>query len=134
MPDASSDPRRKTPSGDNWDHDAWKDDDAWARDDWKNADWGEAVTPTVKKRDGPKLGGMATYGKGMMEAGPYLTLGLQIAFGMMLFVGIGYAVDQWLNSTPWGMIVGAGLGMVAVFAFIIRMAREANTKERATRR
>jgi F0F1-type ATP synthase assembly protein I len=69
----------------------------------------------------------------MIEAGPYLTLGMQIAFGMVLFVGIGYVLDQWLDSTPWGMILGAVVGMVAVFTLVIRMAREADAKHKARR-
>ena len=77
---------------------------------------------------------MASYRHGMMEAGRYLTLGMQIAFGMMLFVGIGYVVDRWLESTPWGMILGAVLGMVAVFTLVIRMAREADAIQEARRR
>ncbi len=73
---------------------------------------------------------MTSYGRGMIEAGPYLSLGTQIAFGMALFVGIGYFVDRWLESTPWGMIVGAVLGMVAVFSLVIRMARDDDAKHR----
>ena len=133
MPGSSSDPSHEAPSPDNWDRDAWKDDDAWARDDWKNADWGEPAAPPMKPRAGSQRGGMASYRHGMTEAGPYLTLGMQIAFGMMLFVGIGYVVDQWLESTPWGMILGAVLGMVAVFTLVIRMAREADAKQKAKR-
>lgn len=133
MPESSSDSSREAHPPDNWDHDPWKDDDAWARDDWKNADWGEPVAPRVTPPPAPPRGAMASYSRGMMEAGPYLTLGMQIAFGMVLFVGIGYVVDQWLESTPWGMILGAALGMVAVFTLVIRMAREADAKQKARR-
>ena len=134
MPDSSADPPNKQRSQDEWNRDAWKDDDEWARDDWKNADWGEAAAPTGGKPNAPRQSGMASYGKGMIEAGPYLSLGMQIAFGMVLFVGIGYAVDQWLVSTPWGMILVAVLGMVAIFVFIIRVAREADSNEKAKRK
>ena len=71
---------------------------------------------------------MASYGHGMMEAGPHLTLGMQIALGMMFFVGIGFVVDRWLESSPWGMVLGAVVGMVAVFALVIRTARDADAK------
>ena len=72
-------------------------------------------------------GRTTTNGRGMIGR-------MQIAFGMVLFVGIGYAVDQWLVSTPWGMILGAVLGMVAIFVFIIRVAREADSNEKAKRK
>ena len=134
MPDSSSDPPREVHTGDNWDRDPWQDDDAWARDDWKNADWGEPAAPSAKPSTAPPRGGTASYSRGMIEAGPYLTLGMQIAFGMILFVGIGYVVDRWLESTPWGMILGAVYGMVAVFMTVIRVAREADEKQKARRR
>ncbi len=129
MPESSSDPPNDSPRpNESWDRDDWKEQDAWDRDDWKNSDWDALPASRVKRTKAPRKSGLASYGGGMMEAGPYLTLGLQIAAGMGFFVGIGYYADKWLDSTPWGMIVGAALGMVAVFTLVIRMAREADAK------
>lgn len=68
------------------------------------------------------------YAGGMAEAGPYIGLGVQIAASMALFAGGGYAVDQWLGTSPWGILVGATLGMIGIMALIVRVAREADAE------
>jgi F0F1-type ATP synthase assembly protein I len=70
----------------------------------------------------------------MVAAGPYLTLGLQSAFAMAFFVGLGYLVDGWLGSRPWGIIVGAALGMVGVITLLVRLSNQANAESAARRR
>lgn len=67
------------------------------------------------------------YGDGMRAAGSHLGFGLQIGVSMACFVGLGLVADQWLDSSPWGVIVGACLGMVGVMALVIRMARGGDT-------
>ena len=126
------DPSSEEPPADDWDRDAWASD-AWKQDAWKKDDWGKPAAPPRDGTVGPKKRGLAAYNAGMVEAGPYLTLGLQIAFAMAFFVGLGYAVDRWLGSVPWGMIAGATLGMIAVFTLIIQMARQADAAQRARR-
>lgn len=72
-----------------------------------------------------------SYLDGMQGAGPYLGLGMQIAVSMALFVGGGYAVDRWLGTSPVGLLVGAGLGMVGIIALVVRIAREADAQSAA---
>ncbi|MEM0963651.1 MAG: AtpZ/AtpI family protein [Bacteroidota bacterium] len=67
------------------------------------------------------------YGDGMREAGPHLGLGIQIGGSMLLFVGLGILVDRWLDTTPWGVIVGAALGMVGIVALVVRVANESSS-------
>ena len=43
---------------------------------------------------------------------------------MVFFVGLGLLADRWLDSSPWGVIVGAALGMVGIMYLVLRMARE----------
>lgn len=69
----------------------------------------------------------------MQEAGPFLGLGLQVAGGLLLFVGLGYLADGWLGTTPWGMVLGAVLGMVGVLFLLIRVADEASAQDKARR-
>jgi F0F1-type ATP synthase assembly protein I len=69
----------------------------------------------------------------MQEAGPYLGLGLQVAGGLLLFVGLGYLIDGWLDTTPWGMVLGAVLGMIGVTFLLIRVADEASAQDKARR-
>lgn len=69
------------------------------------------------------------YGDGMRGAGPHLGFGMQLAAGMVFFVGLGVAVDRWLDTSPWGVLVGASLGMVGLLAMVVRLAREAGKGE-----
>lgn len=64
------------------------------------------------------------YGDGMRAAGPYLGLGIQIGLSMAVFAGAGILVDRWLDTSPWGVIVGAILGMVGIVYLVLRVARE----------
>lgn len=100
--------------------------DAWDRDDWKNEDWGVPPADAQPAKPSDKRGGIASYRAGMMEAGPHLTLGLQIAGGMLFFVGLGYLIDSRLETSPWGLVCGACFGMIGVFSLVVRMAREAD--------
>ncbi|MET0145618.1 MAG: AtpZ/AtpI family protein [Ilumatobacteraceae bacterium] len=42
--------------------------------------------------------------------------GMDIALTVLLFFGIGFAIDHWLGTTPWFMI---GLTVVASIGFFI---------------
>lgn len=110
--------------------DSWEDN-SWDRDDWKNEDWGVPPTESQQANPSEKISGIESYQKGMLEAGPYLTLGLQIAFGMLFFVALGYFADGFLSIRPWGMVIGACMGMVGVFYLIIRLAKQAEEDKRS---
>ncbi len=64
------------------------------------------------------------YGDGMRAAGEHIGLGVQIGGAMLFFVGLGIAADRWLGTEPWGVIVGAVLGMVGIVALVVRVAKE----------
>ena len=59
-------------------------------------------------------------------AGPYLMLGWQIALSFFVYAAIGYFLDHWLNTTPWLLITGVVMGLIAVFARIYRVSIETN--------
>lgn len=65
------------------------------------------------------------------DAGPYLTIGIQLAATMIVYVIGGYLVDRWLDTTPIFLIVGSIVGMVAFFVQIVRLTRDLNDKEKA---
>ena len=127
MPDDPGPPER-----DSWADDPWTND-AWTRDRWKEADWGKPAVPPGEGKASKRRPGLAGWNASMMEAGPYLSLGLQTAFSMAFFVGLGYLVDRWLGSEPWGLLVGAALGMVAVISLLVRLANRANAEARTDR-
>lgn len=70
------------------------------------------------------------YVGGMSAAGPYIGLGVQIFSSMVLFTGAGYAVDWYLGSSPWGLLVGAILGMAGIVALLVRVSHEADAEAR----
>ena len=74
------------------------------------------------------------YASAMREAGPLLGLGIQIMFAMAFFAGVGYAVDRWLGWSPWGLIAGCLLGVVAVFALLFRVVGQLNERTAARQR
>lgn len=70
------------------------------------------------------------YVGGMSAAGPYIGLGVQIAASMALFAGGGYAADWYLGTSPWGILIGAMLGMAGIVALLVRVSREADAEVR----
>lgn len=126
----------KPASSDDWPAkpDAWeKSDKAWEAkwsDRQPDEDPGEYAAPSkAYTSDAPSARSLRdSYGDGMRAAGPYLGLGAQIGGSMILFVGLGLLVDRWLDSSPWGVIVGAALGMVGIVALVLRLAKEDGEK------
>lgn len=71
---------------------------------------------------------------GMSAAGPYLGLGLQLGFSIALFTGAGYGLDRLLGTLPWLTVAGGLLGMVAMFAQVIRVSNEMGRASAARKR
>lgn len=42
----------------------------------------------------------------------HATAGLELAGVVIGMIGLGYLVDQWLDSRPWGILTGAFIGIV----------------------
>lgn len=59
-------------------------------------------------------------------AGP-MGLGFRIAVEMVVSTavgcGLGYGADVWLDSAPWGMVVGLGFGFAAGIMTIYRVVK-----------
>jgi F0F1-type ATP synthase assembly protein I len=57
------------------------------------------------------------------EAYRYASLGMQFAGGTLLFAGLGFLVDRWLNLVPLltviGLLVGGGLSFFSVYRKVI---------------
>lgn len=49
--------------------------------------------------------------------------GVELAGGILLFAGIGYLVDRWLGTWPWGVLAGCLLGLVGGMYLVIQTAR-----------
>ncbi len=60
---------------------------------------------------------------------PYLALGLEIAVGIGLPILLGYLLDDYLATSPWLTLAGCIIGLVNVFALIVRMNKKLNKEE-----
>jgi ATP synthase protein I len=50
-----------------------------------------------------------------------VSVGMVLVISTLVGAGGGYALDRWLGTAPWLMIVGLLLGMVAGFREMLRM-------------
>lgn len=65
-----------------------------------------------------------SFSNAFREAGPYLTLGLELGLTMIAWSVIGYLLDGWLGTLPWLTLAGVAVGMVSVFLQIARASRK----------
>jgi F0F1-type ATP synthase assembly protein I len=56
------------------------------------------------------------------SAGPAAGASYTLVGGIILLGGIGYAVDRWWGTAPWGLVIGLVLGIVVGFYEIIRVS------------
>jgi hypothetical protein len=64
----------------------------------------------------------------MLESSPYLGLGFQLAGAVLIYVGLGFLIDRWLETSPWGLVGGAVVGMAAFFIQLVRVVRRMNAE------
>ena len=67
----------------------------------------------------------------MREAGPYFGLGIELTISMVFFVILGYFADEWLGTSPWLLILGIALSIVATSFTLARVVRESNRASEA---
>jgi F0F1-type ATP synthase assembly protein I len=70
------------------------------------------VKPDAKHNERP----VSTLG----NIGPYLSLGLELALYLLVFIFIGRFLDRRYGTEPWLMIAGAALGFAGGFYALIR--------------
>jgi F0F1-type ATP synthase assembly protein I len=59
----------------------------------------------------PDPGGHRELGDGYR----YVALGITFGLGICLFMGLGFLIDGWLGSMPWGTLTGTLVGSVLSF-------------------
>lgn len=64
------------------------------------------------------------------DAGPYLTLGLELGFTMIAWSVIGYLLDRWLDTLPWLTLAGVLVGMVSLFIQLARAAKRSTLQSK----
>lgn len=56
----------------------------------------------------------------VVRSGPVAGAGYALIGAILLLGGLGYAVDAWMGSEPWGLLVGLLLGIVVGFYELAR--------------
>ena len=54
------------------------------------------------------------------QAGPAASASYTLIGAIILLGGIGYAVDVWAGTAPWGLFVGLALGIVVGFYELVK--------------
>ena len=57
------------------------------------------------------------------QAGPAASASYSLIGAIVVLGGLGYAVDRWLGSAPWGVFVGLLLGVVVGFYELVKAVR-----------
>ena len=70
----------------------------------------------------------------MQAAAPYMTLGLQIAIAVVLFLFIGKFADDKFGTKPWLMVAGIVIGFTGGMIHFFREVIELSNKEEHERR
>jgi F0F1-type ATP synthase assembly protein I len=63
---------------------------------------------------------MRAFQENVQRAGPAATASYTLIGGILLLGGLGYAVDEWQQSSPWGLLTGLLLGISAGFYAIVK--------------
>ncbi|MFV3075779.1 AtpZ/AtpI family protein [Niveispirillum fermenti] len=51
-----------------------------------------------------------------------LRIGVELVAGVVFGLALGYGIDRWLDTKPWGMIIMVLLGAIAGFMNVYRLA------------
>lgn len=54
------------------------------------------------------------------QAGPAATASYTLVGGILFLGALGYAIDYWRGSSPWGLVVGLIVGVVVGFYQLIK--------------
>ncbi|TDI70497.1 MAG: AtpZ/AtpI family protein [Bacteroidetes bacterium] len=66
----------------------------------------------------------------LAHSSPSLGFGVSLAGSVLFYVLAGYLLDRWLDTEPWFILIGSGVGMVAFFIQLARLARRLSRGDR----
>lgn len=74
--------------------------------------------------------GLSGYAKAMRAAAPWLDATSRLTGGAVLGVLLGYAIDRWRDTGPWGLIIGSTLGIsLGLYGFLATALKMSKTKK-----
>lgn len=68
-----------------------------------------------QKRPSPLARSAESLQENVTRAGPAAAAGYTLIGAIILLGGIGYGVDSWQGTAPWGLFIGLLLGLVVGF-------------------
>jgi F0F1-type ATP synthase assembly protein I len=71
------------------------------------------------------MGLMLPHSPNNKDLGRYLAIG-QVGLEMVAPIILGVVLDTYLNWSPWGVVVGATVGLIGGMAHLIQLANRAN--------
>jgi hypothetical protein len=89
----------------------------------------EPVGLHVPGRDAPKVGAVGS----LMDAGKAWGAALNFVFTIIAGLLIGWLIDHFLKTKPWGVLGGLATGFVLAFVQIVRNTLKTEAKEKAER-
>jgi len=63
---------------------------------------------------------MRAFQENVQRAGPAATASYSLIGGILLLGGLGYVADNAWGTSPWGLLIGLGLGIVSGFYAIVK--------------
>jgi F0F1-type ATP synthase assembly protein I len=67
----------------------------------------------------------------MRQVAPYLTMGIQLAAGIVMFFLIGWWLDTRYETSPTFKLIGLGIGSVGGLVKFLKSAVELGNKEKS---
>lgn len=83
------------------------------------------------KSEGPRKREEQTPGEILREVGPYLTLGIQLAAGIVIFFLIGWWLDARYATSPTFKLIGLVVGSIGGMIKFLKSAVELGRKEKS---
>ena len=66
---------------------------------------------------------MRAFQENAQRAGPAASAAYTLTGGILVLGGLGYAVDRWLQTSPWFLLTGLVVGIVAGFYALVMSTR-----------
>ncbi|MDA1029539.1 MAG: AtpZ/AtpI family protein [Bacteroidetes bacterium] len=61
--------------------------------------------------------------KSLHDATPFLTFGISLVGAMLFYLGAGFLLDRWLDTSPTYLIVGSIVGGISFFIQFFRLTK-----------
>ena len=68
-----------------------------------------------QRRESPLEQSLSAFQESVRKSGPAAAGSYALIGAIVLLGGIGFAVDRWQGSAPWGLLIGLFLGIVVGF-------------------